>query len=177
MNLIVKELLSAFQTRNDVNIVDRVDDQGVSIGTQANNQTMQTLRPLSKIRVLVRKVRASPQRIQAFKRMAFAQGDKEVFVSSYFQLVPIIDVVTRWNSTDAMLLRALAMIATYRAYAAQEFRDLLELSEVEWEQLRKLSRILHRFKEATLISSGQNYITASDSIAIYEGYSAHNLIA
>jgi hypothetical protein len=42
--------------------------------------------------------------------------------------VPIIDVVTRWNSTDAMLLRALAMIATYRAYAAQEFRDLLELS-------------------------------------------------
>jgi hypothetical protein len=79
-------------------------------------------------------------------------------------LVPIIDVSTRWNSTYDMLVRAIemkdAITETIYRFQDKDFINLL-LNEYDWECIQKLVNVLHPLKEATLLAS-----LCSDSLMV-----------
>jgi hypothetical protein len=64
-----------------------------------------------KLRLIVNKIVSSPQRCQHFQRCAEKQygsgtTSKDVKIAT---LMPVRDVVTRWNYTHAMIKRALLL--------------------------------------------------------------------
>ena len=71
-------------------------------------------------------------------------------------MVPIIDVVTRWNSTYDMLVRAVeikdAMSDTFYRHKDRDLINLV-LTETEWNCVTKLIEVLAPLIEATLLAS------------------------
>lgn len=70
--------------------------------------------------------------------------------------MPIIDVVTRWNSTYDMLIRAVeikdCISATFFRLEDKKIVNLL-LSDSDWESVQQLIDVLEPLKEATLLAS------------------------
>ncbi len=71
-------------------------------------------------------------------------------------LVPIIDVITRWNSTYDMLVRALKQKdIIHLTFFEHKDKSLLVLclTEDDWECVEQLIEVLKPLKEATLLAS------------------------
>lgn len=71
------------------------------------------------------------------------------------RLVPIIDVKTRWNSTNDMLHRAVSMkdIIADTIYAHRDNRLIILLCDADWLAVRSLLDVLEPLKEMTLLAS------------------------
>ena len=88
-------------------------------------------------------------------------------------LVPIIDVITRWNSTFDMLERAYKykeiIDETFYRHRETKFINLL-LDDNDWKAVKDLIEVLRSLKEATLLASkdgstGNSNLPCNDGVA------------
>ena len=102
--------------------------------------------PLGKIHNIVVYIQRSTQRTEAFKALLEANG-----------LGLTRDNATRWNSWFRMLERALRLIEAVKVYCFKSGRALAEdtLSNQEWDDLRKLTKFLEAYSDATQASEGR----------------------
>jgi uncharacterized short protein YbdD (DUF466 family) len=86
-------------------------------------------------------------------------------------LVPIIDVVTRWNSTYDMLVRASKYrdVLSETFYRVQDNTNIqLLLNSSDWDCIDNLIKVLRPLKDATLmVSKGSDALMISKVIPIY----------
>ena len=103
---------------------------------------------VSRLSFLCRKIRLAPK-LRRLMQKVCNEKDLEY-------LVPIIDVVTRWNSTYDMLLRAIEY-KDILSDAFYRFKDRglikLVLDDDDWACVQKLIDVLKPLKEATLLAS------------------------
>jgi hypothetical protein len=86
--------------------------------------------------------------------------------------VPIIDVVTRWNSTYDMLVRALrikdVLVETIYQHKDNSLIALL-LSDIYWKCISQLIEILAPLKEVTLRASANSHaLCITNVIPLYD---------
>lgn len=102
---------------------------------------------VSRLSFLCRKIRDSPKLRRLLQRVCSDRGVK--------YLVPIIDVITRWNSTLDMLIRAAdikdAMTDTLFLHKDRKLINLV-LTEADWDLVSQLIEVLAPLKEATLLA-------------------------
>lgn len=99
-------------------------------------------------------------RLDKFKELSGA-GDRS--------LVLILDVRTRWNSTYAMIKRAIQLRNAYVSICNVD-DDLAEysLQESDWQYLQKLASLLELFNTLTNnVSASLSYPTVPLTIAVY----------
>ncbi|CAB4430838.1 unnamed protein product [Rhizophagus irregularis] len=122
---------------------------------------------IPKLRKLIVKIRASPQRRERFNRQCNLYPNT-------ISLNPILDVRMRWNSTYLMLERAIKLQEPLNDIIGLE-RDLNEflILEDEWNILRELCRVFKMFYDATLYMSNSQFVTLSSSIPIYNSLLEH----
>ncbi|CAB5370059.1 unnamed protein product [Rhizophagus irregularis] len=123
-----------------------------------NNDEVSEVVP--KLRKLVVKIHASPQRREKFSRQCEAAHlpDKEL----------VVDVKTRWNSTFEMIERSLELREALDNIAIAD-RDLRkwEIIDAEWDLLKQIKKLLYIFLRATLYISHGRYPTIENSIPIF----------
>jgi hypothetical protein len=95
--------------------------------------------------------------------------DDQASESTRRQAFPIQDVPTRWNSTFAMLKRALHLQKPIQMFALNYRKELgIEpLTDSSWLQFEYLVDFLEPFQDATLESSGDTYVTVSSQLPLY----------
>ncbi|CAG8749496.1 7558_t:CDS:2, partial [Funneliformis caledonium] len=116
---------------------------------------------IPKLRRLIVKIRASPQRKARFSSQCDLYQDVK-------NLNLILDVKTRWNSTYLMLKRALELQKPLNdiTMIKQELKIFLILTE-EWNHIKELYRVFEIFHRATEEMSKLQSVTLSSSIPIY----------
>ncbi|CAB4495821.1 unnamed protein product [Rhizophagus irregularis] len=123
-----------------------------------NNDEVSEVVP--KLRKLVVKIHASPQRREKFSRQCEAAhlSDKEL----------VVDVKTRWNSTFEMIKRSLELREALDNIAIAD-RDLRkwEIIDAEWDLLKQIKKLLYIFLRAMLHISHGRYSTIENSIPIF----------
>jgi hAT family C-terminal dimerisation region/BED zinc finger len=132
---------------------DDDDGDGDADGAQAEK-----LSCITGLRRLVTKVRGSTKRREAFTAECgrFKVEEKEL----------IQDVRTRWNSTYAMIMRALELRVPLCELAKDDPR-LSAPSDEEWEILKVVSRVLAVFDAATRSLCASNYPTLNKAVPVY----------
>ena len=111
---------------------------------------------LEKIRNLSISVRVSSKKRQSFFNLAKTKD---------LEILPIMDVQTRWNSTYLMLERALQLKYISILFEFQEKMD--SISENEWNDLQSIHILLQGFYEATLALEASIYPTISNALVIF----------
>lgn len=109
-------------------------------------------RVVFKLRALVRKIRKSVLMRQKLNKLCT--------VYSLQYLVPILDVITRWNSTYEMILRAEHLRAPLMALCTNEksLKSLI-ITERDWLDLLEVKHLLHKFYRATQFVSMERHST------------------
>lgn len=132
------------------------------------------------LRNLVTSIRASPKRIQKFKKILkdlcielndleyereelFAAG--EDIINS--DLLPILDCPTRWSSTYFFLKRALKLQAAINEIAKDQDLRKNELQQEEWDILKEVFNFLESFAFITTYVEGTSYPTLSLVVPMY----------
>ncbi|EEB91014.1 hypothetical protein MPER_10700, partial [Moniliophthora perniciosa FA553] len=84
------------------------------------------------------------------------------------ELMPILDVKTRWSSTHQMLRRGLDFMDVIESYVAKT-KDLrpFELSSADWDAIRLVTGWLKSFRSATTQMSATKTATISFTHAIF----------
>ncbi|CAB5213516.1 unnamed protein product [Rhizophagus irregularis] len=159
MNLAVQEILKYIKAGEP-------QDEDIILDDILNNTNLFTNKIIPKLRKLIVKIRASPQRRERFFRQCNSQNIKELNL--------ILDVKTRWNSTYLMLKRALELQVPLDNIAAidRELNDFSILSD-EWKIIEELCRVLKIFQDATEYMSQSKFITLSASIPVYNALLEH----
>lgn len=123
-------------------------------GTVVQNDECSNQPTVEKLRKLVRKIRKSPQMRQKLKKLCLLYQDA--------YLTPILDVKTRWNSTYAMIVRAIKLKTPLRALCLNE-KELqpLALNDAEYKELQVLETLLQKFDRATNLMSMARHSTIS----------------
>jgi hypothetical protein len=153
LNLGAQQILKEFKQPVDKDTYEAGSDSSDDIVTA-----------VSRLSFLCRKIRLSPKLRRLLGKVC---NEKEV---KY--LVPIIDVVTRWNSTYDMLVRAVeikdAMSDTFYRHKDQDLINLV-LTDADWACVSQLIEVLAPLKEATLLASqnGESLMVTS-MIPIYD---------
>lgn len=118
----------------------------------ADHDEIQT--PTSKLRKLIRAIRKSTKLRQQLKRLCHFYQIKP--------LAPVIDVPTRWNSTDKMIRRAKHLKIPLRAMCLKEINLVpLQITQAEWDELDQLETLLRKFDRATQLISMDRHSTFS----------------
>jgi hypothetical protein len=138
-----------------------VDSDNYEPGSDSSDQLVTAV---SRLAFLCRKIRLAPKLRRLMETVC---KDKQ---TKY--LVPIIDVVTRWNSTYDMLVRALKYkdILSATFYRSPDHTTMIPLllNENDWHCIAKLINVLQPLKEATLmVSKGSQDLMISNVIPIY----------
>ncbi|XP_050059751.1 zinc finger BED domain-containing protein 4-like [Aphis gossypii] len=81
----------------------------------------------------------------------------------------IQDIATRWNSTYYMLCRFIELENAIKATLAILDTNLPTLSPDQWKICKELCLVLKPFEEVTKTVSGENYISSSMVIILYNG--------
>ena len=103
---------------------------------------------ISRLAFLCRKIRLSPKLRRLMEKICKEKGVQ--------YLVPIIDVITRWNSTFDMLVRAKVIreVISDTMYQNKDNQTIkLILTEDDWNCVTQLIEVLEPLKEATLLAS------------------------
>ncbi|GBC19616.2 zinc finger BED domain-containing protein RICESLEEPER 2-like [Rhizophagus irregularis DAOM 181602=DAOM 197198] len=148
MNLAVQEILKQIKA-GEAEPEDAILEMPINTGEV-----------IPKLRKLIVKIRASPQRQEKFACHAEAAGLKEL------QL--ILDVKTRWNSTHNLLERALKMREALDAIARSD-KELqnFELSDDEWNRIDEVVSVLMIFIHTTNVMSSAKYPMLSSVVPLY----------
>ncbi|GMI86360.1 DAYSLEEPER [Hibiscus trionum] len=116
---------------------------------------------VDRVRAAVRYIRASPLRMKKFYDRA-----KEEMIDTKARLQ--LDVPTRWNSTYMMLDVAAKYEHAFDSYVRDDNSFFLDLTVGDgvptfddWENVRKISKILHPFYDITLKVSGSLHVTSN----------------
>ncbi|CAB4410663.1 unnamed protein product [Rhizophagus irregularis] len=132
----------------------------VNLAVQA---ALKELKPeIDKIRNLIVKSRSSSQRRKKFSEISKLNGVDD--------LLPILDVPTRWNSTYDMVKRALDLKVVFdKIILASEFSDLnnIKLSQSDWTSLENIAAFLRCFAKLSTEMCASTYPTIS---AVYPMY-------
>lgn len=116
------------------------------------------LSPLQKIQHQVRAIRNSTQKREKFERLS---RKLKMPVAT-----PTIDVPTRWNSSYDMVEHAFQYRKVFDALC--DDLPTIKLSDEDWQEIEELIAILKPFKEVTLLSSAQSYISISSCAYCYQ---------
>jgi hypothetical protein len=133
---------------------------------------------IKSLRIGIKAVRASPQRLERLKRFCLLEGVK-------FRK-PILDVKTMWNATYYMLEVAYHL----RPSLSKVFKELeknpvssLEsdttitsfqgVTEEDWELMSEILCFLKKFKMATLLCNGETYPTLSTMMPTFDDLLDH----
>lgn len=121
--------------------------------------------PIDKLRQGIIRIRGSPQRRETFRNMVQARCDKEA--NAHPELLR--DVRVRWNSTLAMLERAIELCSAYDGFCELLATDFgrNQLNDNDWQLIRYTKRYLESFKEFIELLSGQDYPTVNVVIPAY----------
>ncbi|RAQ55326.1 hypothetical protein AFGD_012605 [Aspergillus flavus] len=111
------------------------DRQSSAAKANARQQKYQISSTLKQVRFLAVYINASPQRREAFNNLQ-PDGPK---------LVPIQDVLTRWNPTFLMLRRAKRLRPIFTPFCAAYDCEEMLLSDEEWRQIDYLLYITEPF--------------------------------
>jgi len=115
---------------------------------------------ISKLRALIIKIRASPQRREKYHRQREAEKLQKREL--------LIDVRTRWNSTHDMLLRAIEMRKALQNVALGDTDlPLLVLSTTEWTNISTICLVLSHFKKTTDWICKSSIPTLSTAVPAY----------
>ncbi|GBC32317.2 zinc finger BED domain-containing protein RICESLEEPER 2-like [Rhizophagus irregularis DAOM 181602=DAOM 197198] len=132
----------------------------VNLAVQA---ALKELKPeIDKIRNLIVKSRSLSQRRKKFSEISKLNGVDD--------LLPILDVPTRWNSTYDMVKRALDLKVVFdKIILANEFSDLnsIKLSQSDWTSLENIAAFLRCFAKLSTEMCASTYPTIS---AVYPMY-------
>ncbi|KAL0007898.1 hypothetical protein SO802_009400 [Lithocarpus litseifolius] len=119
---------------------------------------------IDKVRHVVRYVKASPSRLQTFKKCV----EK---VKIELKAILCLDVATRWNSTYKMLENAEKFEHAFKRMEYEDLDYILHFrdgdydrrppNENDWETCRKFVKFLRLFYNATKRFSGSLYVTSN----------------
>ncbi|KAJ4177532.1 hypothetical protein NW767_015096, partial [Fusarium falciforme] len=122
--------------------------------------------PVEKLHNIVRFIRASPQRTEAFKAHAREQEEADIYKlaeESTAELEFIQNNATRWNSTYMMIERALVKQSELNSFiqelgleadASRRVPTANILTSDDWKVLREVSRILEPIYNMTMRTQG-----------------------
>ncbi|KAF9404937.1 hypothetical protein BGZ76_006742, partial [Entomortierella beljakovae] len=83
-------------------------------------------------------------------------------------LIPLLDVCTRWGSTNAMIERALGCKDTFTTVLLDFDLEDLVLNEFEWKRLKSLQYLLQQFDTLTTKAcASKTYPTIPMTVVIY----------
>lgn len=157
LNLAAQQILKEFK--------QPVEKEAYEAGSNSSDSMVNAV---SRISFLCRKIRLAPKLRRLMQKIC---KQKDVVY-----LVPLIDVITRWNSTFDMLTRAVAQKdLLYLTFFEHKDKALFELclTEVDWNKINQLTQVLSPLKEATLlISQDGESLMVSNVIPIYHFCSA-----
>jgi hypothetical protein len=152
LNLAAQQLLKGFKHTVDTDTYSVVSDSSDALVTA-----------VSRLSFMGRKIKASPKKRRLMEKVCNESGRN--------YLVPIIDVVTRWNSTFDMISRAYE----YKDVINQVVFDtkevpliVLNLTEEDWECVHQLIEILEPMKKVTLmVSQGGEALGITRMLGMY----------
>ncbi|CAG8510227.1 846_t:CDS:2, partial [Dentiscutata erythropus] len=143
--------------------LDFVEVEGSHTGTNLANKVINKLKDeTEKIRNLITKFRSSPQQRKKFSEIANLNN---------INLLLILDVPTRWNSTYMMIQRALSLKVVFdKILLIEEFSDLsdFKLSQSEWISLENIAIFLKRFAKLSTEMCFSTYPTINAAKAAWE---------
>jgi hypothetical protein len=128
---------------------------------------------LSLLRRIIRIIRSGPQSFLRFREI----ND----IVKIADLKPILDVLTRWNSTYDMMDRALKLEKSIQMYVSQ-YDSNLTTSEMDkafnlkgsmWGRFRDIMEYLQKFKEVSTVLCGDKYPTLSMVVPQYNRLLKH----
>lgn len=143
-------------------VLKELDALGESEDAIANTSGSQVkkLQVVKKLRLLIVKIRSSPQKRERFFAQCAVAGLKQV------QL--IINVPTRWGSTSDMIERAIELREAIDTMAMTDKEmQYIQISESEWYRLSQILELLKIFKNATTRMSGSSYPTLPLAAPLY----------
>ncbi|GBC12416.2 zinc finger BED domain-containing protein 1-like [Rhizophagus irregularis DAOM 181602=DAOM 197198] len=148
--------LAAKKAVENLYISDLNDDDNLDIG-ETTNELMSVI---YKLRKLVVRIRASPQRRERFQQQCVAIELPEL------ELLP--DIKTRWNSTEIMIERALKLRQALHNFTSAD-RDLKHylFSDNEWKLIEEIHLLMQYFKICSDYITGQLYPTLAFTIPAY----------
>ena len=121
--------------------------------------------PINRLRQGIIRIRGSPQRRDTFRNLVKTQCDGKA--NEHPELLR--DVCVRWNSTLAMLDRAIELRKAYDGFCTLLASDFgrNQLDNADWQLIRYTKRYLESFQEFTEQLSGQHYPTINVVIPAY----------
>ena len=120
---------------------------------------------LERLRLIVKKLRSSPDQRKRFLGQCRLADVDELMLS--------LDVPTRWNSTFAMIQRAIKVREGLRNWLGTDPEigkvklGFLQFSDTDWTTLDLMCGILQKFEEASIMMSGEKYPTLSLSMLVF----------
>ena len=121
-------------------------------GSRAEAGSSASLSSVAKIRLLVNSIRKSPKRLNELKRTCEREDIR--------YLALITDSPTRWNSTYAMVCRALMLMKALRSMCLSDWAlHSFSLTEQEWKELEIVTKILKPFEKALQSLCGDKNMT------------------
>jgi hypothetical protein len=152
LNLGAQQILKEFK--------QPVDKDTYEAGSDSSDDMVTAI---SRLSFLCRKIRLAPKLRRLLEKVCKEKDVK--------YLVPIIDVVTRWNSTYDMLVRAVeikdVMSDTFYQHKDRDLINLV-LTETEWICVSQLIEVLAPLKEATMLASqGGESLMVTNVIPIF----------
>jgi hypothetical protein len=138
-------------------------DPDCGVATQTADESC-----IAKLRCIVRWIRSSPQRSQCFRSLCeeCPAPEEEGEKRRASKKGAILDSPTRWNSTYAMIQRALELrgpLSQLRKVA----KGVPELSSEEWVLLDVAGQLLGLFEEGSRWLCAANYPTLNRAVCVY----------
>ncbi|OXA42190.1 putative AC transposase [Folsomia candida] len=160
LNLAVQSLLEHLEVTPTLEDEDYTEDEIDTEITEDLASCVET-KVVVKLRKLVGRIRASPQRRGKLTNACKQNNTKEN------QLV--IDVKTRWNSTHAMITRALELKIPILVFCSSEpeFQKHI-LTESDWSALEHLMVVLQYFDRATEHLSMSRHVTITSVVPMFD---------